>query len=150
MLYTNTHHRVENRVSHVSDNLDAVSYVSSSTDELGVLSLTYLFLQCYWNNRRHNLTGRLYYDGSDFGIILEGENNKVVRVARIIEQDGRHKILQKRYIKKITQRHYDDWQMRFSGTNAITQLLPSYSHAIDEINDETAVQVIQIMELYRV
>lgn len=150
MLDIYTHPRVENSVSYVSDKLDAVGYVSSSTDVLGVLSLTYLFLQSYWNNRRHNLTGRLYYDGSGFGIILEGQKNKIVRVARIIEQDGRHKILQKCYIQDITQRHYDDWQMRFNGASTITQLLPSYSHAIGEINDETADQVIQIMTLYRV
>lgn len=150
MLNIYTRPWAESSVSSNSQTLAAVGYVSLSTDVLGVLSLSYLFLQSYWNNRRHNLTGRLYYDDNSFGILLEGEKNKVVRVARDIERDGRHKILQKCHIQDITQRHYDDWQMRFNGAKAVAQLLPSYSHAIGEINGESAEQVIQLMALYRV
>jgi hypothetical protein len=150
MLNIYTHPWAESNVSLNTETLAAVGYVSSSTDVLGVLSLTYLFLQSYWNNRKHNLTGRLYYDGNSYGILLEGEKNKIVRVTRIIERDDRHKILQKCHIKDITQRHYDDWQMRFNGANDVAKLLPNYSHAIGEINGESADQVIQLMALYRV
>lgn len=150
MLDLHTCPRLECDVSFNTENLAAVGFVSSSTNALGVLSLTYLFLQSYWNNRRHNLTGRLYYDGSRYGIILEGEKIKIIRIARAIESDGRHKIMQKCVVQDIKQRHYADWQMHFDDATTIVQVLPNYSHAIAEIDGKKADQVIQLMALYRV
>lgn len=140
----------EGRVSFDIDDLAAVGYVSSSTHLLGLLGLTHLFLQSYWNNRRRNLTGRLYYDGHEYGLILEGEKTQLARVARIIERDGRHKVQQKCHAQEIEKRHYNDWQMRFDGADTVARVLPNYSHAIAEINGESAQQVIGLMTLYRV
>lgn len=140
----------DGHVSFDVDDLAAVGYVSSSTQVLGLLGLTHLFLQSYWNNRRWNLTGRLYYDGVDFGLILEGEKTQLARLARVIERDGRHKIRQKRHIEDITQRHYDDWQMRFDGAGTVARVLPNYSHAIGESHGEDAGHILQLMTLYQV
>ncbi|UOD49785.1 BLUF domain-containing protein [Orrella daihaiensis] len=150
MLDTYSQSQDDGGVSFETDDLAAVGYLSSSTELLGLLGLTYLFLQSYWNNRRLNLTGRLYYDGLDYGIILEGEKTRLARLARIIERDGRHKIRQKFHIQNINQRHYDDWQMRFDGADTVAHVLPNYRHAIGEINGQTADQVMQLMTLYRV
>ena len=150
MLDTYSRSRGDDRVSFDTDDLAAVGYVSASTEMLGLLGLTYLFLQSYWNNRRRNLTGRLYYDGLDYGILLEGEKTQVARVARIIECDGRHKIRQRCYVQEIAQRHYDEWQMRFDGADTVAHVLPNYRHAIAEIDGESADQVMQLMALYQV
>lgn len=136
-------------VSFEVDDLAAVGYVSTSTEALGLLGLTYLFLQSYWNNRRCNLTGRLYYDGQDYGIILEGEKTQLARVARVIERDGRHKIHHKCHLQDIAQRHYDDWQMLFQDADTVARVLPSYASALADINGQPAKQVIELMELYR-
>ncbi|MCD8494500.1 MAG: BLUF domain-containing protein [Burkholderiaceae bacterium] len=150
MLDTFSRSQTNGSISFDADDLAAVGYVSSSTEMLGLLGLTYLFLQSYWNNRRLNLTGRLYYDGLDYGIILEGEKTQIARLARVIERDGRHKIRQKCHIQDIAQRHYDDWQMQFDGADTVAHVLPNYRHAIAEIKGQTADQVMRLMTLYRV
>lgn len=150
MLDLLSHSQKNGHVSSDVDSLAAVGYVSSSTHALGLLGLTHLFLQSYWNNRRRDLTGRLYYDGSQYGLILEGEKTQIARIARVVECDGRHKIEQKQRVQNIAQRHYCDWQMRFDGADTVACVLPNYSHAIAEINGEPANQITELMALYRI
>lgn len=132
------------------DDLAAVGYVSSSTEALGLLGLTYLFLQSYWNNRRRNLTGRLFYDGLDYGILLEGEKTEIAKAARVIERDGRHKIREKCHVREIGQRHFENWQMQFDGADTVAHVLPNYRDAMAELNGQSAGQVMLLMALYRV
>lgn len=149
MQQTDTWPEGPSTVSFETDDLAAVGYLSSSTEVLGLLGLTYLFLQSYWNNRRRNLTGRLYYDGRNYGIILEGEKTQVARVSRVIERDGRHTIHKKCHVPEISQRHYDNWQMLFDGADTVARILPNYGHALADIEGETADQVVGLMTLYR-
>ena len=149
MLDTSPHLKSSDPLSLQADDLDAVGYVSASTHTLGLLGLTYLFLQCYWNNRRRGLTGRLYYDGSHFGILLEGNTVDIERVSRVIERDGRHRIVDKCFEPDIPMRHYAHWQMLFDGADMVASVLPDYRDAVDDIGDGRANDILQLMTLYR-
>jgi hypothetical protein len=132
-----------------TDELAAVGYVSSSTQELDRLSLTCLFLQAYRKNKFHGITGLLYYDGVGFGLILEGEKWQLDRTKASIEKDGRHCIHQKYQIDDLTARHFDDWHMYFDGADAIAELFPNYQYALHEIGKHRAIDIAQLMSLYR-
>lgn len=149
MLHTDARFADGTRVSFEQPDLDAIGYLSISTDALGVLGLTYLFLQSYWNNRRRELTGRLYYDGMQYGVILEGEPQQIQRASWVIERDGRHEIHQTFHVPNIDRRHYDDWRMYFDGAETVARVLPNYRHAIGENNGQSAKQVVDLMKLYR-
>jgi hypothetical protein len=112
--------------------------------------LTRLLLKSYQNNHKRNITGRLYYDGCDYGLIIEGERSQINILSKAIEHDERHKIRRKYNVDGIEKRHYLDWQMRFEGADAVASMFPGYSHAIKEINGETAGYVCELMTLYRV
>jgi len=148
MLLTHTNKNHGKDLPDDTQGLSAVGYLSTSTDILGTLSLTYLFLQSYWNNRQHNLTGRLYYDGMQYGLILEGNPKSINYVAGLIENDGRHKVQKKLHLPNIAKRQYQDWSMYFDGADTIVRVLPGYSHAIRENNGQSANQVIDLMDLY--
>jgi len=132
-----------------TDDLAAVGYVSSSTHVLDMLSLTCLFLQAYRNNKLHGITGLLFYDGVDYGLILEGEKWQLDRTKASIEKDGRHCIRQKYQINSLPDRHFDDWHMHFDGAGAIAEMFPRYQHALHEIGEHRATDVEQLMSLYR-
>jgi len=132
-----------------ADELAAVGYVSSSTHVLGILGLTFLFLQAYRNNRLRGITGLLYYDGLDYGLILEGEKWQLDRTKASIETDGRHCIRQKYQIDSLADRHFDDWHMHFDGANSIAEMLPRYQHALHEIGEHRSTEIAELMSIYR-
>lgn len=138
-----------NRLVFDTDDLAAVGYVSSSTHELDLLNLTCLFLQAYRNNKLHGITGLLYYDGVDYGLILEGEKWQLDRTKASIEKDDRHCIHQKYQIDDLADRHFDDWHMHFDGADRIAELFPRYQHALHEIGEHRATEIAQLMSLYR-
>lgn len=130
--------------------LSAVGYISTSTHILGILGLTHLLLKSYQNNHKRNITGRLYFDGCDYGLILEGERNQINSLSKTLEKDERHKIRQKYHLEDIEKRHYVDWQMRFDGADVVASMWPGYRHAIKEINSDTADRVCELMARYHV
>ena len=150
MLHAHTALIHQNDPSLEPQKLDAVGYVSSATEVLGVLGLTYLFIQSYWNNRRRHLTGRLYYDGLQYGLILEGPSRALRLATHAIERDGRHRIQKKFNAANIGQRHYNDWQMYFDGAQTVAAVLPGYDGAIKENNGQSANQIVNLMRLYQV
>ena len=128
----------------------AVSYISDATEELGLLGMTYLFLKSYSNNKLMDITGLLYYDGKQYGMIIEGEKNYVHRLCKAIECDLRHKIIDKSLVLQIDSKHFSNWTMRFKGAAAIARVLPAYREALSEIGDGKAESVKQLMSSYRV
>jgi hypothetical protein len=132
-----------------TDELAAVGYISSSAQVLGLAGLTILFLQAYRKNRLHGITGFLFYDGVNYGTILEGEKWQLDRTKNAIEKDRRHFIRQKYQIDDLTNRHFDDWHMHFDGAGSIAEMLPRYKYALHEIGDHRATDIAQLMSLYR-
>lgn len=125
-----------------------VGYISEATEELGLLGMTYLFLKSYNNNKFLNITGLLCYDGSHYGMIIEGEMNNVQRLCRTIEHDMRHRILYKSDVLPIHSKHFDKWTMKFKGAESIARALPGYSDSLDEIGHQKAASIKQLIRLY--
>ena len=128
----------------------AVGYISEATEELGLLGMTYLFLKSYSNNKLMDITGLLYYDGRQYGMIVEGEKNNIHRLCKAIEGDLRHKIIYKNMIPHVDNKHFNNWTMKFKGAEAISRVLPVYRHALAEIGDGKAQSVKHLMSLYDV
>lgn len=128
----------------------AVGYVSDATEELGLLGMTYLFLKSYSNNKLMDVTGILYYDGKQYGMIIEGEKNNVQQLCKALERDMRHKILYKNCVLHVGTKHFNNWMMKFKGAEAIARVLTAYREALGEIGDNKADSVKRIMSLYHV
>lgn len=63
------------------------------------------------NNPEHRITGLLFYHNRRFIQVLEGERNALEELMSIIEQDTRHKDIQRILDQPIKKRGFTDWNM---------------------------------------
>jgi hypothetical protein len=63
------------------------------------------------NNPEHGITGLLFYHNQRFIQVLEGERDAVEGLMSILEQDNRHKNIQRIFDQQIKKRGFEDWNM---------------------------------------
>ena len=64
-------------------------------------------------NKKKHITGALYFNGSYFLQVLEGERNCVCETYHCIEKDSRHTNLQLVSFSSESQRLFSDWSMAY-------------------------------------
>lgn len=88
-------------------------YISSATKPMTEDDLLNILKVARSNNAKKGITGMLLYIGESFIQVLEGEENEIDNLYKIIKKDPRHAnctILEK---TPITERKFPDWSMGF-------------------------------------
>lgn len=63
------------------------------------------------NNKRLGITGLLFYHNQRFVQVLEGEKDALETLLNVIEQDKRHKNIERIIDEEITKRGFKEWNM---------------------------------------
>ena len=75
--------------------MKAILYLSKATTDFSKEDLKALEAKSATNNAACDLSGYLYYDGAKFLQYLEGEEEQLMPLLKIIRDDPRQKILRK-------------------------------------------------------
>jgi hypothetical protein len=89
----------------------ALVYISISSWEFVGNELNQLEEQARSNNRRHKVTGYMYFNGTHFVQYLEGPEAEVEKLYQRIQQDNRHRILAET-TQFISKRRFPQWSMK--------------------------------------
>ena len=95
-------------------------YVSSAVEPMSNEDLKKLLHTCRINNERNRITGMLLYKRGHFMQVIEGDEESVSKLMKIIETDVRHKnidILRSGYIQS---RDFPNWSMGFQNLESNT------------------------------
>jgi hypothetical protein len=92
-----------------------------------------ILMQARRNNPAHKLGGVLYFSNNYFFQCLEGEQEAVNNLYRKILHDPRHTDVQTVLVKRIDQRQFANWSMKYvASRDKVTQLL--FQHGLLEFN----------------
>jgi hypothetical protein len=94
--------------------LVTVAYLSYATREMSDQDLKDLLVKARAKNRKDNITGMLLYRDKVFLQVLEGEQEIVEAMLKVICNDPRHHNVTVIYRTGIGQRAFADWQMGFN------------------------------------
>lgn len=146
--------RVDNRTVRDANKLTSVGFIGQVEHTHEVLSLVKLLLRSFLDNEREGLTGAFFYDGINFGEILEGSVWSVERHLQLTREDVKFKKIQIIGKKVIFKRYYSTWRMHAKDGNVVRMLYPELVGIIDEFNAdksvlETTYQAFQIAHLKR-
>jgi hypothetical protein len=81
------------------------------------------------NNARLGVTGALFFDGSQFYQVLEGEDTVIACLYDTIRADPRHTDVQLVYYRTLPDRRFGDWSMKFIDGTRRRDLAPVFDHA---------------------
>ncbi|MBJ6144915.1 BLUF domain-containing protein [Hymenobacter sp. BT559] len=90
-----------------------IAYISRAVRPLTDEDLHELLTQCRRDNKRHHITGVLFYSHGNIAQLFEGESEAIDPLFGRILRDGRHSHVQKLIDKPIAARSFADWSMAF-------------------------------------
>lgn len=82
------------------------------------------------NNARLGVTGALFFDGRQFYQVLEGDDTIIACLYDTIRADPRHTDVQLVYYRKLPERRFADWSMKFVDGTRRRDLAPVFDHAV--------------------
>ena len=110
-------------------------YASESTnpanEQFGALQIDVgrILMQSRKNNPRHQIGGVLYFSNNYFFQCLEGQQDVVNQLYNKIAEDPRHDNVQSLSIKRINERYFTNWSMKYvSLEENITKLLNEHGY----------------------
>ena len=113
--------------------LHEIIYVSLATHEMKQAELLALLDQARVHNEAHGITGLLIYRDREFMQLIEGEHAAVMALFARIEQDGRHRNVERIWDGPISARSCDDWAMGYAEpTDQTWHALPDGRQVPDE------------------
>ena len=88
-----------------------------------------ILMQSRKNNPHQQIGGVLYFNNNYFFQCLEGRQDVVNKLYNKIAEDPRHKNVQSLSIKRINQRYFTNWSMKYVALEEnVTRLLKSYGY----------------------
>ncbi|MDQ8203364.1 BLUF domain-containing protein [Pelagicoccus sp. SDUM812003] len=93
------------------DELLLVCYVSSACEQVDESMLDELMKGSRERNERRGVTGLLLYSDGSFMQILEGPPRSVISLLHRIEEDPRHRKVQRLLRRRTNERFFGDWSM---------------------------------------
>ena len=93
--------------------MHVISYVSNSTiDQRNLHSeIAKIVSTAQLANKQSGITGVLFYENDHFFQVIEGEEDDLRKVYHSIEQDPRHKDLNKLVDQQTNERAFPDWSL---------------------------------------
>lgn len=114
------------------EQLIELSYISQSSQDIGILGLMNLLESAVHRNKRSGVTGVLFYDNGVFGQILEGSPAAIAPIWASICADHRHKEIEVLDIDKLSKRRFSNWSMKFYGSEEISKYVPELKMGLKE------------------
>jgi hypothetical protein len=96
-------------------------------------------------NKRSGVTGVLFYDNGVFGQILEGSPVAIAPIWASICADRRHKDIQVLDIDKLPKRRFNNWSMKFYGSEEISKYVPELKMGLKEGVDALPREILTLM-----
>lgn len=93
--------------------LDSIIYVSSAVRLLSFDEIGHLLKRARERNKEYGITGVLLYDGGNFMQYLEGPENNLDVIYKIIQEDELHTGIILLSREAIEKRQFGDWSMGF-------------------------------------
>lgn len=88
-------------------------YISSAVKPMNDDELLALLQECRDSNSKEGITGMLLYCGESFIQVLEGQEQDIDALFKVIKKDPRHTNVTVLEKKKITERKFANWSMGF-------------------------------------
>jgi hypothetical protein len=108
-------------------------YASSAVRLMDNQDLVAILEKSYKNNARLDITGMLLYRGGNFLQVLEGPEESVDALFKVIMQDPRHHQVTRLLKRPVPDRQFENWQMGFANIDTIdTNTLPGYTNYLNE------------------
>jgi Sensors of blue-light using FAD len=107
--------------------LYSLIYVSSASQPFTTAELTKLLQGARERNTSLGVSGMLLYKDGNFMQLLEGEEEAVLSLYRLIAGDTRHKGAMTLLKGSVQTRSFPDWSMGFRDLHAPGEDLPGYS-----------------------
>ena len=125
-----------------------LTYLSESVSDMSFLGLMRLLESARVFNQKHRITGILLYDNQQFGQVIEGERQDIMKVWKRIQEDKRHHRIELLEIREISARSFPDWLLRFYGGDTMIKDYPALAevvggmdkHSLELINKMRATQ----------
>ncbi len=128
-----------------TDQLIELSYVSQSSNDMGILGLMNLLEDAVHKNKRAGVTGVLFYDNGIFGQIMEGYPEHLERIWKSIAADARHKDIQVLGINPLSKRRFSNWSMKFYGSDEISQYVPELKMGLKDAAASLPSEILTLM-----
>lgn len=107
-------------------------YISIASADFHVSMMPEILAASRRNNARRDITGALVFANGSFLQVLEGEEEAVESLYKMIERDRRHSWTTRLYSNKISQRCFPDWAMGWHQTDGSCEI----AHLISDISDK--------------
>jgi len=88
-------------------------YISSAVKPMNDDQLLVLLQECRHSNSKEGITGMLLYCGESFIQVLEGEEEDIDELFKVIKKDPRHTNVTVLEKKEISERKFANWSMGF-------------------------------------
>lgn len=112
--------RVGARKPSMSNPIFQLIYASSGTKLMSDDELLELLAKSRANNTRRNITGLLLYQDGNFMQVLEGVQDAVLELHRVICADPRHRGVQTLLQTFVPEREFPDWSMSLRRIDRLT------------------------------
>lgn len=120
-------------------------YISRATEPFTEQQLQALVEQANNNNRHHDITGSLVYNGGVFLQVLEGGREEVMSLYNHIKEDPRHHKIKTIYFEPAKNRLFSKWFMRLAKLETTeSKDLSSIKEILDAADDEGKVNGISV------
>ncbi|MBL1137825.1 MAG: BLUF domain-containing protein [Chloroflexi bacterium] len=107
-------------------------YASSATEMLTEPALLEILEKAREKNARLGITGMLLYRGGNFLQVLEGEDESVRELYKVIRQDQRHKGVMLIAERPVSERNFAEWKMAFVNLQSVKpEDVPGYSEYLN-------------------
>jgi hypothetical protein len=90
-----------------------ICYYSTAANDLEEYDIDAILEKARSNNLRYQITGCLLFHNNKFVQIIEGYEMAVKTLFSKIENDSRHRFIQKLYEGRISERLFSEWDMAF-------------------------------------
>lgn len=131
--------RANNRTVRDANKLTSVGFIGQIEHPHEILSLVKLLLNSFLDNERTGLTRAFFYDGINFGEILEGSVWAVERHLQSTREDVKFKKIQVIGKRIILKRFYSSWRMHAKDGHVVKMLYPELVGIIDEFDADKSV-----------
>ncbi len=126
-----------------------LKYLSEAKTATNVWGLTAILDVSVTSNKRHAVTGILFYDKGYFGQILEGTRSAVEETWGRIKNDSRHHNIELLGVTEIKERRFPKWSMKLFDAQEFSAAFPRFAELIVKIDDSDTRTLQALRSLWR-
>jgi len=126
-----------------------LKYLSEAKTATNIWGVTAILDVSVTSNKRHSVTGILFYDKGYFGQILEGTRSAVEETWGRIKNDSRHHNIELLGVTEIKERRFPKWSMKLFDAQEFSAAFPRFAELIVKIDDSDTRTLQALRSLWR-